>query len=224
MSTFPIPSLSHRWLAPLALATVLAGCATPDIRGVSSFRVPPGNVPPVGQCAIWYPGLPASHQPPAMSCNKAHADAETWGGVVIWAESAAARRSGEVAYVRYGNHGLNGIPPGQLPPPGRCRLWQPQAAAARWAATAASRLPPHRGAAAHQRRAGALHAGQRPALSEHSHQVSLSCRCCTAGFPRLEPRAPCAEIAQVCSGKTGGAASCRPPPPTAFCGAGATTC
>jgi hypothetical protein len=125
MSTIPTPLLSHRWLAPLALAAVLAGCATPDIRGVSSFRVPPGNVPPVGQCAIWYPGLPASHQPPAMSCNKAHADAETWGGVVIWAESAAARRSGEVAYVRYGNHGLNGIPPGQLPPPGRCRLWLP---------------------------------------------------------------------------------------------------
>jgi hypothetical protein len=125
MPTFPTAWLSRRWLAPLALATMLAGCATPDIRGVSSFRVPPSHVPPLGQCAIWYPGLPASHQPPAMSCNKAHADAETWGGVVIWAESAAARRSGEVAYVRYGPHGLNGIPPGMLPPPGRCRLWLP---------------------------------------------------------------------------------------------------
>ncbi|MFN3415560.1 MAG: hypothetical protein ACK4ZD_04515 [Caldimonas sp.] len=125
MPMFPNLPPSSRWSAALAWATLLAGCAAPDIRGVSTFRVPPGNVPPVGQCAIWYPGLPPAHQPPPMSCNKAHADAETWGGVVIWAETAAARRSGEVAYVRYGNHRLHGVPPGMLPPPGRCRLWLP---------------------------------------------------------------------------------------------------
>ena len=120
----------RRPAATLVLASLvswLAGCATqpsgPPPRAVAGFRVPPERVPPQGKCAIWYPGVRADRQPPAMSCNKAHADAESFGGVVIWAESPDARSTGEVAYVRYGPHQLSGVPADRLPPPGRCRLW-----------------------------------------------------------------------------------------------------
>ena len=121
-----------RTVVPLALAAVLAACSSipstsrpggPERSGSTAFRVPPERVPPQGRCAIWYPGVRADRQPPAMSCNKAHADAESWGGVVIWGESARARATGEVAHIDYGPHTLRGIPADRLPPPGRCRLW-----------------------------------------------------------------------------------------------------
>lgn len=123
---------SVRVLITLVLASGIAACGSlqsppraggPERSGSTAFRVPPERVPPQGRCAIWYPGVRADRQPPAMSCNKAHADAESWGGVVIWGESARARTTGEVAHIDYGPHTLRGIPPDRLPPPGQCRLW-----------------------------------------------------------------------------------------------------
>jgi hypothetical protein len=31
-------------------------------------RVPPGHLPPPGQCRIWLPGRPPGHQPPPGPC------------------------------------------------------------------------------------------------------------------------------------------------------------
>jgi hypothetical protein len=34
-------------------------------------HVPPGYLPPQGECRVWYDGRPAGHQPPATSCAEA---------------------------------------------------------------------------------------------------------------------------------------------------------
>ena len=34
-------------------------------------RVPPGYLPPPGQCRVWYDGRPAGHQPRATTCTEA---------------------------------------------------------------------------------------------------------------------------------------------------------
>ena len=61
-----------------ALGLLLGGCATggvvlvePDERpyyyeGVS---IPPGHMPPPGECRIWFPDLPAGQQPPPGDCR-----------------------------------------------------------------------------------------------------------------------------------------------------------
>ena len=33
--------------------------------------VPPGHLPPAGQCRVWYDGRPPGHQPPPTSCREA---------------------------------------------------------------------------------------------------------------------------------------------------------
>src|SRR5688572_19312793 len=61
----------------------LAGCAEvladgdwlpPDVwDGPSSraaVRVPPGHLPPHGQCRVWFPDRPPGQQPPPSSCRE----------------------------------------------------------------------------------------------------------------------------------------------------------
>lgn len=36
-----------------------------------SLKIPPGHLPPPGQCKLWYPGKPPGHQPPPTSCESA---------------------------------------------------------------------------------------------------------------------------------------------------------
>jgi hypothetical protein len=33
-------------------------------------HIPPGHLPPPGQCRIWYPDRPPGHQPPPGSCRQ----------------------------------------------------------------------------------------------------------------------------------------------------------
>lgn len=66
----------RRALGVIALAGVLGGCsvavATPapayspqeEVRGI-----PPGHLPPPGECRVWYPGAPPGQQPPPGSCR-----------------------------------------------------------------------------------------------------------------------------------------------------------
>ena len=87
------------------------------------FRVPPGDVPPLGQCRIWYTDLPTEWQPPAMPCARAHALAGKHGGRVIKAISPSSFKDGRTLAVDYGPSGFAGLAPEQLPPPGYCRPW-----------------------------------------------------------------------------------------------------
>ena len=67
--------------------------------------------------------LPPDRQPERMTCAKARRDAQRTGGWVIWAQGPESFRSGTVAAEDFGPHGLHGVPPDRLPPPGWCRLW-----------------------------------------------------------------------------------------------------
>ena len=31
-------------------------------------RIPPGHLPPPGECRVWRPGIPPGHQPPPFRC------------------------------------------------------------------------------------------------------------------------------------------------------------
>jgi hypothetical protein len=31
-------------------------------------RIPPGHLPPPGECRVWRPGVPPGHQPPPFRC------------------------------------------------------------------------------------------------------------------------------------------------------------
>ena len=66
----------------LALAIVLlalTGCAgtgavvieggDPYPPDAGYYDIPPGHMPPPGQCRIWYPDLPPGQQPPPDDCD-----------------------------------------------------------------------------------------------------------------------------------------------------------
>lgn len=36
----------------------------------STLGIPPGQLPPPGQCRVWYPGEPPGHQPRPRSCAR----------------------------------------------------------------------------------------------------------------------------------------------------------
>ena|SRR3712207_5757393 len=48
----------------------------------SALRVPPGHLPPPGQCRIWFPGRPPGHQPPPTSCATAMKNAPLGAWVI----------------------------------------------------------------------------------------------------------------------------------------------
>ncbi len=67
----------------LVLAAVgLVGCTItqapstprPKRSTAATLGIPPGQLPPIGQCRIWIPGRPAGRQARARSCD----------GIVVW--------------------------------------------------------------------------------------------------------------------------------------------
>jgi hypothetical protein len=57
----------------IALA-LLAGSADAQVLGrnqANSQRVPPGHLPPPGECRVWYDGVPPGRQPRPTNCNEA---------------------------------------------------------------------------------------------------------------------------------------------------------
>jgi hypothetical protein len=72
----------------MVAACTLAACGEIDLRGprkpdpgppaevsgppgkvASTLRIPPGHLPPVGQCRIWKPGAPPGHQGRSGDCD-----------------------------------------------------------------------------------------------------------------------------------------------------------
>lgn len=91
---------SHRLILRIIITCIVilnAGCGTigilvndggkgqapqweprPEPHSYPSYRalnIPPGHLPPPGQCRIWYPGKPPGHQPPPTSCETAFREA-----------------------------------------------------------------------------------------------------------------------------------------------------
>jgi hypothetical protein len=66
-----------------AVGVVVSGGGAPPPRepaphsypSYRSLNIPPGHLPPPGQCRIWLPGKPPGHQPPPASCESALRDA-----------------------------------------------------------------------------------------------------------------------------------------------------
>jgi hypothetical protein len=60
--------------ATIAVFTLIGGSAFAQGNGRNSTRnqgIPPGQMPPAGQCRVWYEGRPAGQQPRATNCNEA---------------------------------------------------------------------------------------------------------------------------------------------------------
>jgi hypothetical protein len=38
--------------------------------GYTHLDIPPGHLPPPGECRVWYPGKPPGHQPPPTKCGR----------------------------------------------------------------------------------------------------------------------------------------------------------
>lgn len=58
-------------IAGLTLAA-LTGCAViakPVGYPAHQAGIPPGHLPPPGECRIWYPDRPPGHQPPPGPCD-----------------------------------------------------------------------------------------------------------------------------------------------------------
>ena len=85
----------------IALIAFLAGAAFAQGNGRNSARnqgIPPGQMPPAGQCRVWYEGRPPGQQPRATNCNEAERVAsrsrnarviygsDTWGRNDRWGD------------------------------------------------------------------------------------------------------------------------------------------
>lgn len=45
-------------------------------------RITNGQMPPPGECRIWYPNRPAGHQPPPLKCSEARGRVEPGGWLI----------------------------------------------------------------------------------------------------------------------------------------------
>ena len=70
-----------------ALLALAAGSADAQGRGNKKGKVPPGHMPPAGQCRVWYDGVPPGHQPAPSSCAEAERmPARSTNGRVIYSD------------------------------------------------------------------------------------------------------------------------------------------
>ena len=68
---------SYLRAAALAATVALAGCVVYEepppqpqpVYQAKPLHIPPGHLPPPGQCRIWFPDRPPGHQPPPGPCH-----------------------------------------------------------------------------------------------------------------------------------------------------------
>lgn len=69
-----MPMTSYPRTALVGILIMLAGCVVYEepapVYQSQPVHIPPGHLPPPGQCRIWYPDRPPGHQPPSGSCRK----------------------------------------------------------------------------------------------------------------------------------------------------------
>lgn len=63
-------------------------------RGRDSQEIPPGHLPPPGECRVWYDNRPAGQQSPPTSCDNARAVVARAGGRVIYGDAARKKDRG----------------------------------------------------------------------------------------------------------------------------------
>ena len=84
-----------RRVSSIALVGIftLVGTSTVDAQGRgrgnqdrsrSTQGIPPGHLPPPGECRVWYDNRPPGQQPPPTSCSNARVTAARRGGRVIY--------------------------------------------------------------------------------------------------------------------------------------------
>ena len=112
-----------RNLSPALALTAAIGCssfsATQPVRPApaasgrastaATLGIPPGHLPPPGQCRIWLPGEPPGHQPRARSCAHIERSAPAGGWIlyrpsedrkVVHVRVVDERRPGVVVHLR----------------------------------------------------------------------------------------------------------------------------
>ena len=57
-----------------------------DDRGRAAQGIPPGHLPPPGECRVWYDNRPPGQQPPPTSCESARVTVARNGGRVIYGD------------------------------------------------------------------------------------------------------------------------------------------
>ena len=84
--------------AVMALAVALPTAADERDHGRGNRGIPPGHLPPPGECRVWYDGQPPGHQPPPTACASASREAYATGGRVIYGGDDRHHRDGWDGY------------------------------------------------------------------------------------------------------------------------------
>ncbi|HJU64382.1 MAG TPA: hypothetical protein VJ596_01835 [Gemmatimonadaceae bacterium] len=117
--------VSIRLVTAVAVALAASGCTTTMIGGAPErapnvvvvqpehdrrpLGVPPGHLPPPGECRLWFPGRPPGHQPRPGNCGRVEREAPAGAWVlyrperdrrVVHARVIDPRRTGVVVVVR----------------------------------------------------------------------------------------------------------------------------
>ena len=83
----------------------------------SKIHIPPGHLPPPGKCRHWYPGRPPGQQPAIGECADL-ARRVPQGAILV--DGGAAPKPAVVPTSLEVK-----VPPGHMPPKGKCRIWYP---------------------------------------------------------------------------------------------------
>lgn len=76
-----------RWMLTVGLVGAVAAVAPLEAQGRGrngNAGVPPGHLPPAGQCRVWVDGVPPGRQAAPTDCATARAQAVRYGGRVIY--------------------------------------------------------------------------------------------------------------------------------------------